>query len=137
MYHAEKEIYSKLETEGSNWSSQYGPPAMSLWVYETDLQVADKEVYKSDMVWPNDQHEVVYICLGLEAIRPADRRCKSNNMTVVFTEGLLSGQRQTNDGTLRGLNVRGFNDFLAYKEMKRGASSATASARRSMKQELI
>ena len=79
----------------------------------------DKAVYKSDMIWPTKQHEIIYICLGMEASCPVDERCRSSNMTVVFTENYLQDQRDSNTGTLRRLSVRRFNDFLTQKEIVR------------------
>ena len=109
---AETPIYSKLEA--LSWISR----EISLWVYETDVQILDKEVYKSDLTWPNKQHEVIYICMGMEAIRPVDKRCKSNNMTVIFTENSFQGHRQTEHGTVRKFLVKGFNDLLTQKEIE-------------------
>ena len=109
--YAEKPIYSELKADF--WTT-----AISLWVYETDVQILDKEVYKSDMIWPSKQHEIIYICLGMEAIRPSDRRCKSNEMTIIYTENVVLDHRHTKQGTLMRLFVQGFNDFLKDKEIE-------------------
>ena len=116
IFSAEKPIYSKLEADDT--FTEYGPALLSLWVYETDLQSTDKEVYKSNMTWPNNQQEVVYICLGMEAFRPADKRCKSSNVTVFSTDNFFRGRRVTTLGTLRRLSVTGHNDFLTQKEIE-------------------
>ena len=89
---------------------------MGLWVYEADMQKSGVEIYKSEMVWPNKEHEVIYICLGEFQTTPsADKRCLLTNMTVVFTERFYKGQHYTEEGYLVKLPVRGFNSHLGAK----------------------
>ena len=87
---------------------------MGLWVYEVDIQESGVLVYKSEMVWPTEEHEDVYICLGESQTTPsADKRCLLTNMTVVFTERFYKEQRRTKEGSMVKLPVTGFNSHLS------------------------
>ena len=104
-YCAEQLIYSELKED---WS---------VWVYESDMQT-DKMVYRSNMTWPNKQHEDVYICLGMAARETPDTRCLSENMTVVFTEEFSTDHVDTTRGLQIKLPFKMFNHFLTEKDLE-------------------
>ena len=80
---ADQLIYSRLETShGDAATATFQSQQAWLWVYEKDLKMKNK-VYKSDLIWPNQQHEHVYICIGVES---DDTRCVAQNMTAVLTD---------------------------------------------------
>ena len=54
-----------------------------LWVYEAELQT-NKTVYRSDMIWPNKQHQDIYICIAIGR-ETTEKHCLLKNMTVIFT----------------------------------------------------
>ena len=104
-YCAEQLIYSEIKED------------LSVWVYESDMQT-NKEVYRSNMTWPNKQHEDVYICLGMAGRETPDTRCLLENMTVVFTEDFSTDHVSSTAGLQIKLPFKMFNHFLTEKEIE-------------------
>ena len=118
VYHAEQVIDSELQRVELSHDDGEGdsyPFQLWLWVYETDMQ-ARKTVYRSDMIWPNKQHEDVYICIGMTGRESDDERCLSDDMTVIFTENHSKGHRKAADRTQIKLPFTKINQFLSEEE---------------------
>ena len=116
---AEQLIYSEVKESDSrsdNSGATIGWMHLYLWVYEADMQLS-KTVYRSNMTWPNKQHEDVYICKGMAGRESADTRCLSENMTVIFTENFSKDHLKTTEGTQIQLPIRMFNKFLTQEEL--------------------
>ena len=104
-YCAEQLIYSEIKED------------LSVWVYESDMQTKEM-VYRSNMTWPNKQHEDVYICIGMAGRESADTRCLSENMTVVFTDDFSTDHVSSTAGLQIKLPFKMFNHFLNEKEIE-------------------
>ena len=123
-HHADHVIRSELKKQDESYQDTYGDwhdeVSLWLWVYEADLQT-NKSVFKSDMTWPNKQHDIVYICIAIGRAdrEPADSRCGSTDMTVVFTDVPSKKHRHTAEGPQIKLPVKMLNEFLTPKEKQR------------------
>ena len=112
-----------------NATAKFESKQLWLWVYEEDTKIR-KKVYKSDMIWPNKQHEHVHICLGLES---DNTQCVSQNMTVIIAEvagGLYKAHRFTKSGTLIKLRIKEFNSILTQTEIEARANICNEACRK-------
>ena len=104
--HAERLIFTWLERTNINW----------IIVKLKDLETGDGAVYKSNMSWPNNEEDIVYICVGLVSHQAADRRCLLQNMTVAFT-GFYKEYNMKHGLVM--LPVIRFNEYLDNKAINR------------------
>ena len=132
VYHAEQVIDSELqrvELSHDDGAGDAYPFQLWLWVYETDMQ-ARKTVYRSDMIWPNKQHEDVYICIGMTGRESDDERCLSDDMTVIFTENHSKGHRKAANRTQIKLPFTKINQFLPEEEAETRAKICNSACAR-------
>ena len=123
-WHADHTIRSELKKHTESYQDTFGDwhdeVSLWLWVYEADMQT-NKSVLKSNMTWPNKQHDIVYICvaIGRADREPGDSRCESTHMTVIFTDVPSKKHRHTAEGLQIKLPIKQINEFLSPKEKQR------------------
>ena len=70
---------------GSDWTNQETLEwRMGVWVNAADVARIDTDAFPADIRFPNKDHDIGYLCLGVEPTSQVDKRCLSTDVTVIF-----------------------------------------------------